>query len=63
MFIAEIPLNSADFTLHHLALELSLIQSHLFWGEFNAFSATDVIHNSPIFIPPGIQHCWVDRGA
>ena len=28
-----------------LVLELSLIRSHLLWGEFSAFSAADVIHN------------------
>ena len=28
-----------------LVLELSLIRSHLLWGEFSAFSATDAIHN------------------
>ena len=28
-----------------LVLELSLIRSHLLWGEFSAFSAADAIHN------------------
>ena len=28
-----------------LILELSLIRSHLLWGEFGAFSAADAIHN------------------
>ena len=28
-----------------LVLELSLIQSHLLWGEFSTFSAADAIHN------------------
>ena len=28
-----------------LVLELSLIQSHLLWGEFSACSAADAIHN------------------
>ena len=28
-----------------LVLELSLVQSHLLWGEFSAFSAADAIHN------------------
>ena len=32
-----------QFTL--LVLELSLIRSHLLWGEFSAFSAADAIHN------------------
>ena len=46
-----------------LVLELSLIRSHLPWGEFNAFSAANAIHNSPFFVPPGTHHCWVDRGG
>ena len=46
-----------------LVLELSLIRSHLLWGEFSAFSAADAIHNFPIFVPPGTHHCWVDRGG
>ena len=45
-----------------LVLELSLVRSHL-WGEFSAFSAASVIHNSPLFVPPGTHHCWVDRGG
>ena len=28
-----------------LVLELSLLRSHLLWGEFSAFSAADAIHN------------------
>ena len=44
-----------------LVLELSLLQSHLLWGEFSAFSAANPIHNSLIFIPPGTHHSWVDR--
>ena len=46
-----------------LVLELSLVQSHLLWGEFSAFSAAIAIHNSPLFVPPGTLHCWVDRGG
>ena len=46
-----------------LVLELSLIRSHLLWGEFSAFSAAIAIHNSPLFVPPGTHHCWVDRGG
>ena len=46
-----------------LVLELSLVQSHLLWGEFSAFSAAIAIHNSPLFVPPGTHHCWVDRGG
>ena len=46
-----------------LVLELSLVRSHLLWGEFSAFSAAIVIHNSPLFVPPGTHHCWVDRGG
>ena len=46
-----------------LVLELSLVRSHLLWGEFSAFSAADAIHNSPLFVPPGTHHCWVDRGG
>ena len=46
-----------------LVLELSLIQSHLRWGEFSTFSATNAIPNSSIFIPPGTHHCWVGRGS
>ena len=45
-----------------VVLERSLMQSHLLWGEFNAFSAANAIHNSPIAVPPGTHHCWVDRG-
>ena len=44
-----------------LVLELSHVQSHLIWGEFSTFSAADVIHNSPFFVPPGIHHWWVNR--
>ena len=46
-----------------LVLELSLVRSHLLWGEFSAFSAAIAIHNSPFFVPPGTHHCWVDRGG
>ena len=46
-----------------LALELSLIWSHLLWGEFSVFSAANAIHNSPFYVPPGTHHCWVDRGG
>ena len=46
-----------------LVLELSLVQSHLLWGEFSAFSAASAIHNSPLFVPSGTHHCWVDRGG
>ena len=46
-----------------LVLELSLVRSHLLWGEFSAFSAAIAIHNSPLFVPPGTYHCWVDRGG
>ena len=46
-----------------LVLELSLIQSHLLWGELSAFSAANAIHNCVFFIPPGTHHCWVDRGG
>ena len=46
-----------------LVLELSLVHSHLLWGEFSAFSAAIAIHNSPLFVPPGTHHCWVDRGG
>ena len=46
-----------------LVLELSLVRSHLLWGEFSAFSAAIAIHNSPLFVPPGTHHCWVDRGG
>ena len=35
-----------------LVLELSLVRSHLPWGEFSAFSAAIAIHNSPLFVPP-----------
>ena len=37
-----------------LVLELSLVQSHLLWGEFSTISAAIAIHNSPLFVPPGI---------
>ena len=46
-----------------LVLELSLVRSHLLWGEFSAFSAAIAIHNSPFFVPPGTHRCWVDRGG
>ena len=46
-----------------LVLELSLLQSHLVWGEFSAFSAANAIHNFPIFVPPCTHHCWVGRGS
>ena len=46
-----------------LILELSLVRSHLLWGEFSTFSAAIAIHNSPLFVPPGTHHCWVDRGG
>ena len=46
-----------------LVLELSLVQFHLLWGEFSTFSAAIAIHNSPLFIPSGTHHCWVDRGG
>ena len=32
-----------------LVLELSLIHSHLLWGEFSTFSTTNASHNFPIF--------------
>ena len=46
-----------------LVFELSLVRSHLLWREFSAFSAAIAIHNSPLFVPPGTHHCWVDRGG
>ena len=46
-----------------LVLEFSLVRSHLLWEEFSAFSAAIAIHNSPLFVPPGTHHCWVDRGG
>ena len=46
-----------------LVLELSLVRSHLLWGELSAFSAAIAIHNSPLFVPSGTHHCWVDRGG
>ena len=52
---------TSQFTL--LVLELSLIWSHVLWGEFSTFSAANAIHNFPIFTPPGIHHCWVGRGS
>ena len=56
-------MSSADFTIYTPALELSLIRSHLAWGEFSAFSAVNAIHSFPVFVPPGTHHCWVDRGG
>ena len=46
-----------------LVLQLSLVWSHLLWGQFRAFSAAVAIHNSPLFVPPGTHHCWVNRGG
>ena len=46
-----------------LVLELSLVRSHLLCGDFGTFSAALAIHNSPLFVPPGTYHCWVDRGG
>ena len=46
-----------------LVWELSLVRSHLLWGEFSAFSAAIAIHNSPLFVSPGTHQCWVDRGG
>ena len=46
-----------------LVLELSLVRSHLLWGEFSTFSAAIAIHNSPFFVPLATHHCWVDRGG
>ena len=44
-------------------LKLSLVRSHLLWGEFSAFSAANAIHNFPIFVPPGAHPWRVDRGG
>ena len=52
---------TSEFT--PLVSELSLIWSHLLWGEFSEFSAGIAIHNSLLFVPPGTHHCWVDRGS
>ena len=41
-------MSSADFS--PLVLELSLIRSHLLWGEFRAFSAANAIHNFSVFV-------------
>ena len=46
-----------------LVLELSLIQSHLLWGELSAYSVANAIHKSPVFILPGTHHCSVNRGG
>ena len=46
-----------------LVLKLCLVQFHLLWGEFSAFSVPIAIHNSPLFVPPGTHLCWVDRGG
>ena len=44
-----------------LVLELSLIWSHLLWGEFSAFSAANAIHNSHFsFHQVPIAAGWTD---
>ena len=60
---SHIPVSSTDSQFTSLALTHSLIQSYLLWGEFSAFSASNAIHNSTIFIPPGTHYCWVGRGS
>ena len=50
MFIVWYPREFSRFyNLHPLVLKLSLIRSHLLWGEFNAFFAPNDIHIFPIF--------------
>ena len=66
MFIVWYP---CEFSRLHnftpMVSELSLIRSHLLWGEFSSFlqSAANAIHNSPFFDPPCTHHCWMDKGA
>ena len=63
MFIVWYPIEFSRVHDLHPWYWNSLIRSHLLWGEFSAFSVADAIHNSPLFIPPGTHHCWVDRGS
>ena len=63
MFIVWYPIEFSILHNLHPWYWNSLIRSHLLWGEFSAFSAAIAIHNSPLFIPPGTHHCWVDRGG
>ena len=42
--LGEISLGSTDFTIYTLVLKVSLMQSHLPWGEFSIFSAANAIH-------------------
>ena len=63
-------MSSADYNLHpwYTVLELSLIRSHLLWGEFSAFSAANAVFTIfPIFVPPGThtagwtEAVWYER--
>ena len=39
-------MSSADFTIYTLGIgTLSLIRSHLLWGEFSEYSAANIIQN------------------
>ena len=61
--LSDIPSSSATLQFTPLVLELSLVRSHLLWGELSAFSAANAIHSSPFFVPQGTHHCWVDKGG
>ena len=44
-------------------MELTLSQSHLHCENAVQLSAAEAIHTVPIFIPSGINDCWVDKGS
>ena len=54
---------SADLTLLSSVLEFTLSQSHLPVENTAQYSAAVAIHTVPVFLPPGTQYCWVDRGG
>ena len=65
IFIAWYPLEfSRLHNEHPLVLELSLIQSHLLWGEFSIWALCCNYSQSLQFsfrVPPSTHYCWVDR--
>ena len=58
VYVYDISVSSADFTVYTTGIgTLSLMQSHLLYGEFSIFSVANTMKKSPFFIPAGTHHC------
>ena len=46
-----------------LVLKLTLVQSHLHWGELDTFSTAYAIYKPTNFVPLGTHNSWLDSGS